>query len=95
MGFHGLVLGELHFLYVGDFHTSQETLLHATVAYYRGSFTFIYVDDVRTSQETPVGLHDLLLGELYVLRVNDVCTSQETHIWASTACYEDGFTFHT
>jgi hypothetical protein len=25
--------------------------------------------------------------------LNDVRTSQETYPWASTACYDDGFTF--
>jgi hypothetical protein len=39
-----------------------------------------------------VGLHGMLRGKLYILYVDDVCTSQETHLWASTACYVDSFT---
>jgi hypothetical protein len=29
----------------------------------------------------------------FTFYVDDVCTSQKTHQWASTACYEDSFTF--
>jgi hypothetical protein len=36
-----------------------------------------------------MGLHDLL----QVFYVDDVHTLQETHLWASTACYRDSFTF--
>jgi hypothetical protein len=27
------------------------------------------------------------------LYADDVCTSQRTHLWASTTCYGDSFTF--
>jgi hypothetical protein len=40
-----------------------------------------------------MGLHGLLQRHLYVLYVADVRTSQETHLWASTACYSNSFTF--
>jgi hypothetical protein len=42
---------------------------------------------------TPIGLQGLLRKELYFLHVDDVRTSQETHLWASTACDSDSFTF--
>jgi hypothetical protein len=38
-------------------------------------------------------LHEMLLGSLYFL-YGDVRTSQETQLWASTACCEDGFTLN-
>jgi hypothetical protein len=41
-----------------------------------------------------MGLHVLLRGQLYFLYVADVRTSQETQLWASTACYGDSFTFY-
>jgi hypothetical protein len=41
---------------------------------------------------TPMGLHDLLGDSYTVLYVDDVRTLQETHIWASTACYGNNFT---
>jgi hypothetical protein len=46
-----------------------------------------------------MGLHSLLRGYLYFLYVDDVRTtqetpSQETHLWASTACYGDSFIFY-
>jgi hypothetical protein len=41
-----------------------------------------------------MGLHGLLRGQLYHLCVNDISTSQETHVWASTASYGDSFTFY-
>jgi hypothetical protein len=40
-----------------------------------------------------MGLHGLLRRWLYFVYVDDVRTSQETHIWALTACYGDSFTF--
>jgi hypothetical protein len=40
-----------------------------------------------------VGLHGLLGDSITFLYVDDVLTSQETHLWASTACYGDSFTF--
>jgi hypothetical protein len=30
---------------------------------------------------------------MYFSYVDDVLTSEETHLWASTACYRDSFTF--
>jgi hypothetical protein len=39
-----------------------------------------------------MGLHGLLRVHLYFLYVDDIRTSQETHIWASAACYGDSFT---
>jgi hypothetical protein len=39
-----------------------------------------------------MGLHDLLKDNL-TLFVDDICTLYETNLWASTACYEDSFTF--
>jgi hypothetical protein len=41
-----------------------------------------------------MGLHGLLRGQFYFLYVADVRISQETQLWASTACYADGFTFY-
>jgi hypothetical protein len=40
-----------------------------------------------------MGLHGLLLGQLYFSRVNNVHTSQETHLWISTARYGYSCTF--
>jgi hypothetical protein len=42
-----------------------------------------------------MGLHGLLLGEIYFLYADDVRTSQETLLWVSTACYGESFTFYT
>jgi hypothetical protein len=39
-----------------------------------------------------MGFHGLLRGQLCYL-IYDICTSQETHLRASTACYGDSFTF--
>jgi hypothetical protein len=39
-----------------------------------------------------IGLHGLLGGKRSFLYVDDVRTRQETHLWASTACYGDSFT---
>jgi hypothetical protein len=37
----------------------------------------------------------LLYGQSFTfLYVDDVHTSQETHVWASTACHKDSFTFY-
>jgi hypothetical protein len=33
-------------------------------------------------------------GELYFLHVDDVRTSRETHLWTSTVCCGDSFTFY-
>jgi hypothetical protein len=41
-----------------------------------------------------MGLHGLLQGLDYFLYVDDIFTSQETRLWASTACYGDNFTFY-
>jgi hypothetical protein len=38
-------------------------------------------------------LHSLLRGQIYCLYVDDIRTSQETHLRASTACYGDRFAF--
>jgi hypothetical protein len=81
------------FLYVDDVRTSEETHLLASTACYRSSFTFLNIDDVRTTQKTSVGFHGLLRLELYFLYIDDVRISQETHLWTSTACYRDNFTF--
>jgi hypothetical protein len=51
MGLHGLLRGQLYFLYVNDVHTSQEASLWTSTPCCGDSFTFLYVDDVRTSQE--------------------------------------------
>jgi hypothetical protein len=40
-----------------------------------------------------MGLHGLLRGYFNFLKVVDIHTSQETHVWASTACYGDSFSF--
>jgi hypothetical protein len=40
-----------------------------------------------------MGLLGLLWGQLYFLYVVQVRISQETHLWASMACYGDRFTF--
>jgi hypothetical protein len=40
-----------------------------------------------------MGLYGLLHGSFTFLYVKDVRTSQETHLWASTACFTDNFTF--
>jgi hypothetical protein len=44
-------------------------------------------------ENAAVDLHVLLLRWLYFLYVDDILTSQETHLWTCTACYVDGFTF--
>jgi hypothetical protein len=49
MSLHGLLQGQLYYLYIDDVRTSQEA--HASTACYGESFAFFYVDDVRTSQE--------------------------------------------
>jgi hypothetical protein len=41
-----------------------------------------------------MGFHGLLRGWFHFLYADDVRTPQETHLWPSTACYEDGFTFY-
>jgi hypothetical protein len=41
-----------------------------------------------------MGLHGLLQVNVYFLYVNDVRTSQEIHLWASTACYGHTFTLY-
>jgi hypothetical protein len=41
------------------------------------------------------GPYGLLRRELYLLHVDDVNTSQETHLWASTAWYGDSFIYFT
>jgi hypothetical protein len=41
-----------------------------------------------------MGFHGLLLGLLQFVFVDDVRTSQETHVRSSTACYVDSFTLH-
>jgi hypothetical protein len=40
-----------------------------------------------------MGLDGMLRGRFIFLYVDDVRTSQETYIWASTACYDELFTF--
>jgi hypothetical protein len=41
-----------------------------------------------------MSFHGLLLGIAFTFfHVNCVRTLQETHLWASTACYSDTFTF--
>jgi hypothetical protein len=40
----------------------------------------------------PMGLHGLLGDSFTLLYVDDVRTSQEAHLWASTASYGDSFT---
>jgi hypothetical protein len=38
--------------------------------------------------------HHGLLGVIFTfIYIDDVCTSQQTHLWASMACYGYGFTF--
>jgi hypothetical protein len=37
-------------------------------------------------------ISDLLRGQFYLLYVDDVRTSHETHVWASTAYYRNSFT---
>jgi hypothetical protein len=40
-----------------------------------------------------MGIHGLLWNSFTFLHVYDVCTSQETNLRASTACYGNRFTF--
>jgi hypothetical protein len=40
-------------------------------------------------------LHGLLRDSFTFLYVDDVRTSQEIHLWISTACYGDSFTLLT
>jgi hypothetical protein len=40
-----------------------------------------------------VGLHGLIRDSLTFSYVDDIRTSQETHLWTSTACYRNSFTF--
>jgi hypothetical protein len=42
---------------------------------------------------TRMGLYGLLRRWLYILYVDIDRTSQEIHVWASTACYGDSFSF--
>jgi hypothetical protein len=51
---------------------------------YGDSFTFLYVD-VHTSQETPVYHHSLYGDSFTFSYVDYVRTSQETHLWTTTA----------
>jgi hypothetical protein len=41
-----------------------------------------------------MGLHGLLRDSFSVLYVNDVRTSQETHVWASMSCYGIALSFY-
>jgi hypothetical protein len=50
-------------------------------------------DYIRTSQEALT--FTACYGDSFTFsHVDDVRTSQETHLWASTACYRNRFTFH-
>jgi hypothetical protein len=46
----------------------------------------------RLSSHNLRGLHALLLKQRYFLYTDDVGTSQEISLWASTVCYGDSFT---
>jgi hypothetical protein len=45
MGRHGLLYGELYFLYVDDIRTSQETYVWGVTVCYTDSFTFSHITD--------------------------------------------------
>jgi hypothetical protein len=71
--------------------TSQNPIgLHALSG---NIFTDLYTHYSRTSQETPPGHHGLLRGQLNVLYVDDVRTSQDTYVQGSAAGYKNSFTF--
>jgi hypothetical protein len=54
-----------------------------------------FVDDVGFSiSHKPVDLHGLLGGSFTFVCVDDIRTSQETHLWAATASCGDMFTFY-
>jgi hypothetical protein len=101
MGLHGVTeITLLLYTYMSSYLTGRH--LWASTACYGASFTVLYVHDFRTSQETFMGLCSLLRGWLYFFicrcsyvtaNTPDVRTSQETYLWASTACYGDSITF--
>jgi hypothetical protein len=71
----------------------QRKHLWASTACYGDSFAFLYVDHVRTSQEThlwaPRSVTEIALPSyMYMMLV-----PHKKHLWASTACYGDSFTF--
>jgi hypothetical protein len=45
-----------------------------------------------STYDNPTGLHGLLVDSFTFLYVDDVCTSQEIYLWASTAHYGYIFT---
>jgi hypothetical protein len=60
----------------------------------RGWFYFsIFRQCSYITGNTPTGLHGLIRGFVYYFYVSDVRKSQETYLWASTACYGVGYTF--
>jgi hypothetical protein len=75
--------------------TTQE----ASIASYGDSFIILYVGDVlsSTSGGRSVGIVRSRTkghGVCFFFFVGDVRTSQETHLWASTACYWDTLLFY-
>jgi hypothetical protein len=95
MGLHGLLKGYLIYLYVDDIHTSQETHIQASTAYYGDSFIFLYVNDVPTSQETRLWAFTACYEDSFTFTYVDyVPNLQETHLQASKACNRDSFTFY-
>jgi hypothetical protein len=77
------------FLYVYDVRASQETHLCDSTACYEDSFIF-YIRRRCSYHRGNICmcLLYLLRGYLYFFCVDDVRTSQESHLWVSTACYE-------
>jgi hypothetical protein len=51
------------------------------------SFTFECRLCSYLTENTPMRLHGLSRGDIYIIHVDDVLTSHETHLWASTLCY--------
>jgi hypothetical protein len=50
------------------------------------------IEELYLTEKISMG-HGLLWGLLYFLYVDDIRTSQETYLWASTVCCGNGFTF--
>jgi hypothetical protein len=81
------------FFYVDGVHTSQETLLWASMACYRDSLTLYMLMVFTPHRKLIYGPPQPLTGitsHFYI--VYGVRTSQETHLSVSAACYGDSFT---
>jgi hypothetical protein len=61
--FHGLLCGQLYFLYAHDIRTSQEARLLASMACHRGRFTFLCVDNIPITLESRLWIPQACYGD--------------------------------